>query len=205
VTLPPITLFDALAADQVGVPYVFGGTSLAGSTSPGLDCSGLVFACCAALGVTIPRTSEAQYAGLPAVPTGNLRQGDLIFYDVPTDDQAQPAHEAIWWSGTEVLQAPFTGEDVQFSPPLPYVIMGFRRLPFPNAAPPPTPTSPISMEDDVQALLDNQGRIVLVGTSGGHTVVVTQGADSKVEGGWSVADVTDAIEAAYPGTVTVLE
>ena len=91
-----IEQFCALAAAQVGVPYVFGGTGLAGSPNPGLDCSGLPYAVCLHLGVTIARTSEEQFATLATV-VPPLRQGDLIFYDVP-DTQPQPAHEAIWWN-----------------------------------------------------------------------------------------------------------
>lgn len=126
--------FLILAQAQIGVPYVFGGSGLAGSKRPGLDCSGLPFAVCAALGIAIPRTSEEQFAAMASVPVP--AKGDLVFYNVPTDDQPQPAHIAIYWSATQVLQAPHTGEDVMFSPPLPYLIMGFRRIPF---APSPTP------------------------------------------------------------------
>lgn len=127
--------FCALAAKQVGVPYVFGGTSLAGSPSPGLDCSGLPYAVSLALGETIPRTSEAQFSGLPRLAAPE-RQGDLVFYNVPTDNQPQPAHVAIWWDASTILQAPHTGEDVMFSGPLSYQIMGFGRLPFPDPSPP---------------------------------------------------------------------
>lgn len=130
-----IEQFCALAAAQVGVPYVFGGTGLAGSPNPGLDCSGLPYAVCLHLGVTIARTSEEQFATLATV-VPPLRQGDLIFYDVPTDDQPQPAHESIYWSSLTVLQAPHAGENVEFSPSLPYEIMGYRRLPLPTETPP---------------------------------------------------------------------
>ena len=71
-----------------------------------------------------------------------------------------------------------------------------------DLAPPPPPEG-----IDVQAILNTKGEVVIVGTqqSNGHTVVVTQGADGKVSGGWSLADVTGSIEAAYPGTVVVVE
>lgn len=128
--------FDNLAAAQVGVPYVFGGTSLKNAPHPGLDCSGFPYAVSLALGVSIPRTSEAQFAGLTRIGAPE-RRGDLVFYNVPTDTQAQPAHMAIWWDASTVLQAPRTGEDVMFCAPLPYQVMGYRRLPFPDATPPP--------------------------------------------------------------------
>ena len=59
----------------LGVPYAFGGTS-----STGFDCSGFVQHVFALLGVSLPRTADAQYdAGRPAV--GGPRPGDLVFFD----------------------------------------------------------------------------------------------------------------------------
>lgn len=63
---------------------------------------------------------------------------------------------------------------------------------------------PINLEDILYAYENSQGKTVIVGNSGGHTVVVTEGKDAKVVGGWSEADVTAAIAAAYPGTVVVV-
>lgn len=137
--------FNAVASAQAvapAVPYVFGGVSLKGSQHPGVDCSGLIYAAAHALGVAVPRTSEAQYTALPMVTKQGLRAGDLVLYDVPTDEQAQPAHVAIWWNAGLVLQAPHTGADVEFSSPLPYEIMGYRRLPFPDAPTPGPAPSP---------------------------------------------------------------
>lgn len=59
----------------LGVPYVFGGTS-----TTGFDCSGFVQHVFAMLGMSLPRTADAQYdAGRPAV--GGPRPGDLVFFD----------------------------------------------------------------------------------------------------------------------------
>jgi len=141
--------FNNLALAQTGVPYVFGGVNLAGTPSPGLDCSGLPYAVSLAFGQAIPRTSEAQFADLPRIP-GPQRRGDLIFYDVASDNQPQPAHEAIYWDSGHVLQAPHTGTLVGVYPnsALPYPIMGYCSLPFPNATPPPPP---VIQEDDMIA------------------------------------------------------
>jgi peptidoglycan DL-endopeptidase CwlO len=58
----------------LGVPYVFGGT-----TRSGFDCSGYVQHVFAMLGITLPRTADAQYdAGHRAV--GGVRPGDLVFF-----------------------------------------------------------------------------------------------------------------------------
>lgn len=140
----PITIadFNNLAEDQLGVPYVWGGTGLFGSPHPGLDCSGLIFEVCVELGIAVPRTSQAQFNGLNFVSVIELRRGDLVFYYVITDKGEQPAHVAIWWDGLTVLEAPHTGEDVKYSPRLPYPIMGYRRLPFVNPPVVPTPAPP---------------------------------------------------------------
>jgi peptidoglycan DL-endopeptidase CwlO len=58
----------------LGVPYVFGGT-----TSNGFDCSGYVQHVFAMLGISLPRTADAQYdAGHRAI--GGVRPGDLVFF-----------------------------------------------------------------------------------------------------------------------------
>ncbi|HEY1868828.1 MAG TPA: C40 family peptidase [Candidatus Cybelea sp.] len=59
----------------LGVPYVFGGTSVSG-----FDCSGFVQHVFAMMGIDLPRTADAQYdAGHPAI--GGPRAGDLVFFD----------------------------------------------------------------------------------------------------------------------------
>ena len=58
----------------LGVPYVFGGTSRSG-----FDCSGYVQHVFAMLGVTLPRTADAQYDAGRRV-TGGMRPGDLVFF-----------------------------------------------------------------------------------------------------------------------------
>ena len=58
----------------LGTPYVFGGT-----TAAGFDCSGYVQHVFAMLGISIPRTADAQYdAGRRIV--GAMRPGDLVFF-----------------------------------------------------------------------------------------------------------------------------
>ena len=58
----------------LGTPYVFGGT-----TASGFDCSGYVQHVFAMLGISLPRTADAQYdAGHKIV--GAMRPGDLVFF-----------------------------------------------------------------------------------------------------------------------------
>lgn len=64
-----------IAKEQLGVPYVFGGTS-----SQGFDCSGYTHFIFKQLGVDIPRTTIQQsYVGDP-VSKKNLQVGDLVFF-----------------------------------------------------------------------------------------------------------------------------
>ena len=72
--------FVAVAERFVGVPYLWGG-----KTSLGLDCSGLVQIALTASGVACPRDSDMQEralgAPLPTDDLGNLRRGDLVFWE----------------------------------------------------------------------------------------------------------------------------
>jgi cell wall-associated NlpC family hydrolase len=64
----------AVAASLAGRPYRYGA---AGPAS--FDCSGLVQYAYARVGVSLPRTTEAQYAATRHIPTSAMRPGDLIF------------------------------------------------------------------------------------------------------------------------------
>ena len=90
------------AFDQIGCPYVFGGT---GPCPDGFDCSGLTQAAWAYAGVSIPRTSEEQ-ADLPEVPLSELEPGDILEF-------LGEGHVGIYVGDNELIDAPQTGEDVQ--------------------------------------------------------------------------------------------
>jgi cell wall-associated NlpC family hydrolase len=104
------------AESQLGVPYVFGGAS----PSQGFDCSGLVQWAWAQAGVTIPRTTEVQWPALAHVSLDALEPGDLLFY-YNLDSDSQVDHVVMYVGsgpyGTDtVIQAPFTGATVSYSP-----------------------------------------------------------------------------------------
>ena len=65
----------SFAKAQVGDAYRYGGT---GPSS--WDCSGLTQAAWKNAGVTIPRTSQAQWKSLPKVSLSSLKPGDLIVF-----------------------------------------------------------------------------------------------------------------------------
>jgi cell wall-associated NlpC family hydrolase len=63
----------AAAESQIGAKYVYGGTG-----NGGFDCSGLVQWAFAQAGVSLPRTSFAQYGAGSAV--SSIQAGDLVFF-----------------------------------------------------------------------------------------------------------------------------
>jgi cell wall-associated NlpC family hydrolase len=80
----------------LGDPYVFGGT-----TSRGFDCSGFVQHVFAMLGISIPRTADAQYdAGHRVV--GGMKPGDLVFFQTYT---AGPSHVGIYLGNGKFVHA----------------------------------------------------------------------------------------------------
>jgi peptidoglycan DL-endopeptidase CwlO len=92
----------AYAYDQIGCPYVYGGT---GPCEDGFDCSGLTMMAWASAGVSIPRTSYEQ-ATLPAVSTSDLQPGDILEFN-------GDSHVGIYVGGGDLIDAPQTGMDVE--------------------------------------------------------------------------------------------
>src|SRR6202453_798460 len=104
------------AVSQLGVPYVFGGEQ----AGVGFDCSGLVQWAWSQAGVTIPRTTETQWPALTHISLDALEPGDLLFYyNLDGDDQVD---HVVMYAGSgpygtdTVIQAPFTGSTVSYSP-----------------------------------------------------------------------------------------
>ncbi|ANA80276.1 NLP/P60 protein [Paenibacillus vortex V453] len=60
----------------IGVSYKTGGT-----TTNGFDCSGFTTYVYKKLGLSLPRTSTAQYKVGTAVSKSNLKAGDLVFFN----------------------------------------------------------------------------------------------------------------------------
>lgn len=92
----------ALAEQQVGVPYVYGGHS-----PLGFDCSGLVYYSYGRLGVSLPRTAQAQYDHTRRVPRADLEPGDLVFFFGGT-----AMHVGIYTGDGWFIHAPETGKPV---------------------------------------------------------------------------------------------
>ena len=113
------------ALTQVGVPYVWGGTS----PGVGFDCSGLVQWAYAQTGVSLPRTTQEQVmVGIP-ITVDELRPGDLVFTrSVRAGGVVDRGHVALYAGGGQVVVAPRTGDIVSLRPLLPSAVQAARRI-----------------------------------------------------------------------------
>jgi cell wall-associated NlpC family hydrolase len=102
----------AFAYNQLGCPYVFGGT---GPCSSGFDCSGLTSQAWATAGISIPRVSYDQMSSLPSVPlhtssgaftTKYLEPGDILGF-------ASNSHVGIYVGNGYLIDAPHSGLNVE--------------------------------------------------------------------------------------------
>ncbi|HEX2903038.1 MAG TPA: transglycosylase SLT domain-containing protein [Jatrophihabitans sp.] len=93
----------ASAEKYLGVPYVWGGT-----TSAGLDCSGLVQKAYGDLGISLPRLAADQAHAGTAVPSLDQAQpGDILAFGDPA------YHVAIYLGDNKMIAAPEPGEKVK--------------------------------------------------------------------------------------------
>ncbi|UMG92962.1 C40 family peptidase [Nocardioides sp. TF02-7] len=99
----------AEAKKYLGLPYVWGGTSI----ETGVDCSGLVQSVYRALGYDLPRVSADQArAGTPVASLAEAQPGDLIAWDSSSRNNGAD-HIAIYIGDGKMIEAPRTGLDVR--------------------------------------------------------------------------------------------
>lgn len=96
------------AIQQLGKPYVWGGTG-----PNGFDCSGLVLRAWEAAGVTIPRVTVDQVHAGTNVPPDALAPGDLLFYDTG-GYPGPPSHVTMYVGDGQMIHAPRTGQPIRF-------------------------------------------------------------------------------------------
>lgn len=84
-----------------GWDYIYGGSS---PDDGGFDCSGLVQYVYGQAGVTLPRTSQEQYAASQEISYEDIKPGDLIFYKNETSNGAI-GHVAIYIGNGQVFEA----------------------------------------------------------------------------------------------------
>ena len=93
----------AFAKRQLGDPYRYG------ATGPNAwDCSGLTSGAWKAAGITLPRTSQAQFRAGKRVSKSNLKPGDLVFF------YSGISHVALYAGNGKVIHASRPGKPVHY-------------------------------------------------------------------------------------------
>lgn len=95
------------AAQFLGVPYVYGG-----STPSGFDCSGFTSYVFKNTVGSIPRVAQAQYDATTRVSRDDLLPGDLVFFGSST---SSISHVGIYVGSNQFIHAPNTGDVVKYS------------------------------------------------------------------------------------------
>ena len=93
----------AVALDQVGVPYRFGGSS-----PRGFDCSGLVQYSYSLAGKRLPRTTGQLWPETHTVGRHELRAGDLLFFNI----DGKMSHVGLYLGQQRFVHAPSSGRTV---------------------------------------------------------------------------------------------
>ena len=125
-TPAPIVQVITFALAQLGKPYRYGATG-----PDAYDCSGLVQAAYASIGVQLPRTTFDQVdVGSPIYSTGELQPGDLLFIPGSDGTAQAPGHVGMYLGDNILIQAPETGQVVKLSPLSQWVgsIVAMRRM-----------------------------------------------------------------------------
>ena len=176
-----------LIVSAEGTPYLFGGTN---PFEGGADCSGLIYWAGLQCGVTLPRTTTAEWAALPhstnwlAAPYASI-----IEFNVPSDGGSPPQHVGVNVGGGFMIDDPHTGTVVkqELIPNQPGVItpMGFCLLPFVSAPPPPPPIPPLEELEEMDSTTATNGDIIshAMGAPGtasqGHYFEITRKAGTQ--------------------------
>ena len=100
----------AYARQQLGKPYLWGGTG-----PDAFDCSGLVMMAYRAAGISIARTSQAQWATEVKVPAAQVQPGDLVFFAGADGTVTDPGHVGLVIGNGKMVEAYATGFPIRVS------------------------------------------------------------------------------------------
>jgi cell wall-associated NlpC family hydrolase len=101
----------AYAEEQLGKPYLWGGTG-----PDAFDCSGLVMMAYRAAGIDIARTSQQQWATEARVPASQVQPGDLVFFAGSDGTPTSPGHVGLVIGHGEMIEAYATGFPIRIAP-----------------------------------------------------------------------------------------
>ena len=93
----------AVALQQVGAPYRYGGSS-----PSGFDCSGLVHYSYLQAGKSVPRTTAGLWAELAPVDSQRMQTGDLLFFNI----EGKMSHVGMYLGQGRFVHAPSSGRTV---------------------------------------------------------------------------------------------
>lgn len=93
----------AVALQQIGTPYRYGGNS-----TSGFDCSGLVQYSYARAGKKVPRTTSQLWSAVKTVDRSELRAGDVLFFSI----EGKMSHVGLYLGRNEFVHAPSSGRHV---------------------------------------------------------------------------------------------
>lgn len=88
------------ARAQIGATYRYGSASPA----QGFDCSGLTSYAWGQAGVSLPRSSAAQWSWVDKISKADLRAGDLVFYS-SAGPRGQVSHVAMYTGEGTIVHA----------------------------------------------------------------------------------------------------
>ena len=96
-----------IASAMLGIPYHYGGAS-----PRGFDCSGLVYYAYRKAGLSVPRTTNAQFQHAQPVNRSRLQPGDLVFFRLTS---RPVSHVGIYAGDGRFIHAPSRGKRVSYA------------------------------------------------------------------------------------------
>ena len=93
----------AIALDQLGTPYRYGGNA-----PSGFDCSGLVHYSYARAGKFVPRTTTALWNHAEPIDGPDMQAGDLLFFNI----SGKMSHVGLYLGDDRFIHAPSSGKVV---------------------------------------------------------------------------------------------